>query len=278
MIDLHAHSTFSDGSCTPRELVELAKAGGLSAVALTDHDSTAGLGLFMQACSAMGVEGVPGVEISAEPLHGTLHLLGYYFDIENGPLQAALLEIREGRRLRNERMLAKLNELGCRLNWMEVAAFAGEEVVGRPHFAQAMLARGYVSDKAEVFDKYLGKGKAAYVERFRLSPADAISLILDAGGIAVLAHPFSLNMSKTALKDFVGTMVDKGLGGIEIYYSEHSPEQINMYLEIAEEYGLLVTGGSDFHGDANPKVKLGRGFGNLYVADELLEKLKARLG
>ncbi len=278
MIDLHVHSTFSDGSCTPRELAELAKETRLSAVALTDHDSTAGLGLFTQACNELGVEAVPGVEISAEPLHGTLHLLGYYFDIENAALQAALLEIRDGRRLRNERMLQKLNELGCQLDWDEVAAFAGEEVVGRPHFAQAMLARGYVADKAEVFDKYLGKGKAAYVERFRLSPTDAIRLIRDAGGIAVLAHPFSLQMSKATLKDFVKSLAELGLGGIEVFYSEHSPEQISIYSGLAAAYGLLLTGGSDFHGDANPRVKLGRGFGNLRVADELLEKLKARLG
>jgi len=166
--------------------------------------------------------------------------------------------------------------LGFGLTWDEVAAFAGEDVVGRPHFAQALLARKIVKDKDEAFDKYLGKGKPAYADRRRMTPEDSIRLICGAGGVPVLAHPFTLNLSLGALKKQVAELRDFGLGGIEVFYSEHTREMTNQYLNLAKDLGLVATGGSDFHGAMNPDVKLGSGFGSLNVPDDVVGQLRAR--
>ena len=285
MIDLHAHSTFSDGSLTPEELVALARRRGLTALALTDHDSTGGIGRFLEACSrsaaegyrgGAGLTGIPGVEISVDVARGTLHLLGYFVDPANADLETMLGRIRDGRHYRNQQILSKLNDLGLALTWDEVASYAGEEVVGRPHFAQAMHARKYVASKEEAFDRYLAKGKPAYFDRFRLPPADALAVLLRAGGVPALAHPFTLDLARPALRRYVGELRDVGLQGIEVFYSEHSSEQITEYLALAREFDLAVTGGSDFHGEMNPKIELGTGFGSLRVADELADALRAR--
>ncbi|MFW6151613.1 MAG: PHP domain-containing protein [Verrucomicrobiota bacterium] len=276
MIDLHTHSTYSDGSLTPPELVQLAKDVGLTAIALTDHDCTDGLSSFCAACSGTGVECVPGVEISAEVPKGTLHMLGYYIDRENERLQSVLKEIRNGREIRNGKILKKLNELGMDLSWEEVSSYAGEDVIGRPHFSQAMVERGFVGSKKEAFDRYLARGKSAYVDRFRLSPAESVDVIAGAGGVAVLAHPFTLDISGHELDAYVGSLVKIGLQGIEVYYSEHSRAYVKQCEKLAERYDLVKTGGSDFHGDANPGIKLGLGFGGLAVHDDLLVLLRRR--
>jgi 3',5'-nucleoside bisphosphate phosphatase len=276
MIDLHMHSTYSDGSLTPEQLVDHAVAAGLTAIALTDHDCTGGLGRLMAACAKSKLVGVTGVEISAEIKRGTLHMLGYFIEQGNAGLEAILARIREGREDRNGVILTKLNALGLALTWDEVASYAGEDVVGRPHFAQAMLAHGYVTTKDEAFEKYLAKGRPAYVDRFRLMPKESIAAIRDAGGVAVLAHPFTLELEKKALREAVAELRDVGLQGIEVHYSEHSPDQTRDYLELAMNLGLAVTGGTDFHGASNPEIRLGVGFGRLCVPDELLDKLAKR--
>jgi predicted metal-dependent phosphoesterase TrpH len=276
MIDLHAHSTFSDGSLTPEELAALAAQEGLSAVALTDHDCTDGVPRFLAACEAAGIEGVAGVEISADCSKGTMHVLGYLLDCASPRLQDVLVRIRNGREIRNRRILEKLNALGLAMDWDEVAGHAGEDVVGRPHFAKVMLARGYVKDKDEAFDKFLGKGKPAYVDRFRLTARDSIDVLHDAGGLAVLGHPFTLDLGKPALRECVRELAGFGLDGIETYYSEHSPEQVRQYEELAADFGLIRTGGSDFHGEVNPDVRLGRGFGQLRVEEAILAAMKQR--
>jgi predicted metal-dependent phosphoesterase TrpH len=278
MIDLHTHSTFSDGTLTPEALVEAASGIGLAALALTDHDCTDGHERFLAACAKTGMKGIGGVEISANVKEGTLHMLGYFLDGSNPEISRVLGEIRDGRRLRNERILDRLNGMGLKLDWEEVEALAGEDVVGRPHFAQAMVARGYVTDKTDAFDRYLAKGQPAYVDRFRLSPEDSIAAIRGAGGVAVLAHPFTLGVSDRALRGAILKLKDAGLGGIEAYYSEYTPEQQALYLRLAKETGLAVTGGSDFHGDMNPSVRLGVGFGGLRVPDELAGKLAELAG
>jgi len=276
MIDLHSHSTFSDGSFTPRELAKHAKELGLSALALTDHDTTAGLDQFMAACSEFGIAGVPGVEISVDVRSGTMHMLGYFIDNKSDKLEQVLRRIRSGREDRNTEILEKLNALGLRLTFEEVSAFASEDVIGRPHFALAMLKKGYVSTKDAAFDLYLGKGKPAYAERYRLSASESIAAIVDAGGVSVLAHPFTLDLNRSALRDFIKDMKGKGLQGIEVYYSEHNSEQQREYESLANEFDLLTTGGSDFHGQLNPKVELGRGFGNLKINNHILEDLEKR--
>ena len=275
MIDLHVHSTFSDGSLTPESLVSEAAKLGVSAMALTDHDTVDGVERFMAACSACGtVTGVAGVEISADVDCGTLHMLGYFVDTENAALCDVLNRIRNGREIRNEEILERLNGLGLRLSHEDVAAFAGEQVVGRPHIAQAMLKKGYVRSFREAFDKYLAKGEPAYADRFRLSAEESIRAIRGAGGVAVLAHPFTLELDPAGLRDYVSQLKSVGLGGVEVYYSEHSESQMRTYLALVRNLGLAAAGGTDFHGEINPGIKLGLGFGNLRVPDELLEGLR----
>jgi len=278
MIDLHMHSTFSDGTLAPEALAELAGGFGLTAIALTDHDGMDGTARFLAACEKEGVQGISGVEISAQVSKGTMHILGYFVDHTDEELEAALAQIRSGREVRNREILDKLNALGCELDWDEVVALTDKDVVGRPHFAMAMQARGYVSGKTEAFDRYLAKGKPAYAERFRLGPAESFAAIRKAGGVPVLAHPFTLQLGNKALQRALGEYRDMGLQGIEVYYSEHSAAMEETYKQMARELGLAMSGGSDFHGDVNPKIRMGIGFGRLRVPDELVAELEARRG
>ena len=278
MIDLHMHSTFSDGTHPPEELARLAGSFGLTAIALTDHDCMDGVARLLMACQAEGVRGISGVEISADVPKGTMHILGYFADHENVELAEALKRIRGGREVRNEKILQQLNELGLELSWEDVRAYATEEVVGRPHFAAAMQARGYVKNKTAAFDRYLGKGKPAYADRFRLSPEASIAVIRQAGGVPVVAHPVTLGLSHKALRATLADYRDMGLQGVEVYYSEHSPNMIDNFRQIANDLGLAMSGGSDFHGDANPQIRMGIGFGQLRVPDKLLVALEARRG
>lgn len=276
MIDLHVHSTFSDGSLTPEELVELAVKSGLTAMALTDHDGVMGIDRFMAACQQQGLRGIPGVEISIEMSGGTMHLLGYFMDHHHPQFLAALIRLRRGREERNQFILERLNSLGLSLTWEEVASLAKEDVVGRPHFAQAIIAKGYVKNKDDAFGKYLGKGKPAYVERDRFTVEEGVELIRQAGGVPVLAHPYTLNMGNRRLRAFLAELNEKGVQGIETYYSEHSREQLRFCLHMARELNWVVTGGSDFHGAMNPHVHLGIGFGSLDIPIELVDLLHAR--
>ncbi len=278
MIDLHMHSTFSDGTLTPEALAKLAGGFGLKAIALTDHDGMAGITRFLAACEAEGVRGISGVEISAQMSKGTMHILGYFVDHTDKELDGALARIRSGRETRNKEILEKLNALGCSLDWDEVRSLTEEEVVGRPHFAMAMLARGYVVDKMDAFERYLAKGKPAYAERFRLDPEASIAAIRKAGGVPVLAHPSTLGLSEKALYKALGEYREMGLQGLEVYYSEHTPQMEQTYVRMARELDLAMSGGSDFHGDVNPRIRMGIGFGRLRVPDELVADLEARRG
>lgn len=275
MIDLHLHSTNSDGSDTPAELVIGGRRAGLTAMALTDHDTMRGVDEFLGACRAQGVIGIAGVEISVtvEEGHGGLHLLGYGMNPEHALLKESLACLLDGRAWRNSRILAKLNELGLKLEWAEVQAHAGENVIARPHFALAMMARAYVASVPEAFDRYLAKGRPAYVERYRLSPEEGIRMIREAGGVAVIAHPFSWETDDAKLEAGLRRLKDMGLAGIEAQYSEYKAEQTLTLLRLAKKLGLLRTGGSDYHGLAKPDIALGRGFGSLCVPDDYLPPL-----
>ncbi len=276
MIDLHSHSTFSDGSLTPEQLVEEGVAIGLAALALTDHDTVAGLPRFLAAGSGHPIRLVPGVEISVDCAHGVMHMLGYWMDLENPELVRQLEWIRDGRQLRNRDMLDKLNALGFAMTWEEVQSFAGEDVVGRPHFAQVMLKKGYVQDKNEAFDRWLGDGKPGYADRPRLTDRVAVELIRQAGGVAVLAHPFTLRIGRDEMATLFQSLAEAGLAGVECYYSEHSADLTRDYLELARQCHLVPTGGSDFHGEVAPNIRLGTGFGGLLVPDEVLPELESR--
>ena len=276
VIDLHVHSTFSDGSSSPEELVEQAVKTGLTAMALTDHDGMLGVDRFLAACQRHGLRGVPGVELSVDFPNGTMHMLGYFIAPHDPLIEPELARLRRGRGERNQLILARLNQMGFALTWDEVAKWAGEDVVGRPHFAKAMIEKGFVKRKDDAFDRYLGKGKPAYVDRVRLTVEESIALIRNAGGVPVLAHPFTLNLGRRRLRVLLGELAAKGLQGIEAYHSEHSHDQQRFCLSVARDLGLAVTGGSDFHGMMNSYVQLGVGFGNLDVPDELVELLHAR--
>ncbi len=280
MIDLHLHSTYSDGSDTPEELVRAGKRVGLKAIALTDHDNMGGVGEFLDACRVHRLTGLAGVEISADvdEGHGTLHILGYGVNPDHPSVKESLKRVLEGRAWRNEQILAKLNELGIELEWAEVQACAGADVVGRAHFAQALIDRKSVSSIEEAFERYLSKGCPAYVDRYRLYPDEGIRMIREAGGVAVIAHPFSWELDEDRLEAGLRALRQYGLIGIETYYSEYTAEQTVALARLAKRLNLLPVGGSDYHGHVKPEVAIGKGFGRLCVPDELLSPLLEAAG
>jgi hypothetical protein len=207
-----------------------------------------------------------------------MHVLGYFVSVGNKVLEGALARIREGRNDRNGQILKKLQDLNLDISRGDVEKHAVDGVVGRPHFARALLEAGKVSSTKEAFDRYLGKGGLAYMDRFRFSPEDGIGAIRAAGGVAALAHPYSLGLNSGGLRELVADLVGKGLGGIETYYSEHGAQQIHEYGGLAKEFNLVTTGGSDYHGDLTPDLMIGRGFGPLKVPDEVVDDLRAAAG
>ena len=275
MIDLHCHSIFSDGTCSPEELVALAEQGGLTALALTDHDTTAGLDRFMTAGETSSVETIPAIELSAEFGRIPLHILGYFLDTENPALQEALTWVREGRAQRNFQMLEKLNTLGYDLTMDEIRKHAGDELVGRPHFAAVLMERGHFKHPNKIYQQLLGKDKAAYVNRRRLSPERCVELICGAGGVAAIAHPGQMKLTSNKLRRLIRQLLPHGLGGLEVLHPSHKEHQVLAFERICVELGLAVTGGTDFHGALTPDLRLGTGFGTLHVSDPLLDKLRA---
>lgn len=278
LIDLHAHTTSSDGSLSPAELVDLAHQTGLAAVAVTDHDNIDGLASAVARGREIGLEVVAGVEISAEFSPGSMHMLGYFVEPDKGELGPRLKRLQEARANRNPRIAEKLTQLGYPLTMAEVEAVAGSKQVGRPNFAQVMVEKGYVKNTQEAFDRFLAKGGAAYEDKFRFSPAESIAMIGSAGGLAVLAHPFSLKLDEPALAELIASLAAMGLSGVEAFYPEHDEDQTRLYQRLARAHGLAVTGGSDFHGASKPDIQLGRGRGSLRVGLAALEELKKRKG
>lgn len=257
-IDLHTHSTASDGSYRPREVVRLAKDAGLRAMALTDHDTIDGLAEALAAGAALGVEVIPGVEISTRHGGDTMHILGYFLDFHSGRLAERLAVLQQARKDRNPKIIAKLNALGIPLTMEQVERVSGGGQVGRPHIARALLERGYVTTLQQAFDIFLNNHGKAYVQKYRFPLREALGMIREARGVPVLAHPFTLEMgSAGALRSLLLDLQAHGLAGIEVFYSDHTPEQEALYLHLARELDLLVTGGSDFHGANKPEVTLG---------------------
>jgi predicted metal-dependent phosphoesterase TrpH len=275
LIDLHTHSVFSDGTNTPEELVAMAEKRGLKALALTDHDTVGGIPRLLAAGEASSVETVPGIELSAECERGTMHILGYFIDYTCPVLLEKIEIVQKGRDDRNVEILKKLNKLGYIVQWSDVEKQAGEDVIGRPHFAQALLERKHVKSKKAAFDLLLAKGRPGYAERYRYSAKECIELIRKAGGVSVLAHPATIYRPDEEVRAIVAEMKDFGLGGIEAHYGEHRPENMRKFMGWAEELDLICSGGTDFHGKNTPDLKLGTGFGQLQVPDEVLDNLKA---
>jgi predicted metal-dependent phosphoesterase TrpH len=275
LIDLHTHSTASDGSLSPGDLVTYAKSKKAAAIALTDHDTIDGIEAALTAGKKQELEVIPGLEISAQYPKGTMHILGYYIDPSDPLLNRELQQLQDAREERNPKIVGKLQSLGIPISFDQVQSLAKGQI-GRPHIAQVLLQIGAVSSFEEAFQKYLAKGAKAYVEKFRFSPRKAISLILRSGGIPVLAHPFTLNCpSLRDLKVLVEKLKTEGLKGIEVLYSEHTTDQTRDYFSLVKELNLLYTGGSDFHGDIKKDVDLLTGIGNLKIPYQIVKDLKA---
>lgn len=273
-IDLHTHSTASDGTLSPSELLQAAKDAGLEAIALTDHDTTGGLAEAMSKAEALGVEFIPGCELSVVSPFGNMHILGYWIPAQASKLSRTLETLRFRRHERNHLIMAKLNALGMEMRYEDVLAVAGGDAVGRPHIARVMHEKGYVDSVNDAFRIYLGSDGKAYVPKEKLVPRQAIELLKSVDATVVLAHPFLLGLQGPDLRGVVRQLRDYGLDGLEAYYPMHRRDQTETYLRIARDLDLLVTGGSDFHGSVKPDVRLGVGFGDLFVPLGLLTAMK----
>jgi predicted metal-dependent phosphoesterase TrpH len=279
VIDLHSHSTMSDGTDPPARVVELASAVGLSALALTDHDTLEHLPEARAAAAAQGVRLIPGCEVSCElagRAPGNLHLLVFFVDDAPGELQDRLGVLQAARNERNAEIVEALRAHGIPITMDAVRALAGPGSVGRPHIARVLMEQGHVASIQEAFDMWLGKGRSAYFERDRLGPEDAIELTHASGGVCAVAHPGSLGLENGALDAFVGEMASTGLDGLECEYGAYVPAERAPLHELARRHGLAPTGGSDYHGDNKPGLSVGTGRGDLRVPDDYLDELEAR--
>lgn len=269
-VDLHVHSTASDGSLTPIELLDQAIQNGIQALALTDHDTIEGAReLFRLPPPPIAL--ISGVEISVQvpqnfALSGGCHLLGYGFDVDEPALSKALTDFRNSRMKRVPRMLDRLAALGIHLSFEELQARCGDKPPGRPHIAALMVEKGYAASIDDAFDRYLATGKPGYVDKERMDARNAVQLIRHAGGIPVLAHPGLIRTSSSAETDrLIAWFQENGLMGIEVFYPDHDPKQTEHFRSLASRYGLLMTGGTDFHGDIRPDISLGKGKGDFHV-------------
>jgi 3',5'-nucleoside bisphosphate phosphatase len=267
-VDLHTHSTYSDGLLSPAMLVEEAASRGVRILALTDHDTVAGIAEARVAGERLGVEIIPGVELSAAlPGGGEVHLLGYFVDVEDSDFLAQLAGYARARSERMERMVERLNRIGAPVAIERVREIAGHGTVGRPHLGRALVEAGYAEDLSDAFARFIGGGKPAFVPRPRVDPRDAIALVRAAGGVPVLAHPFSTG----GVESVLDRLVPAGLAGMEVDYGEYTPEVREILRQIAARRGLIATGGSDYHG---PDRRSARELGSAPVSLESVAALQ----
>ena len=278
-IDLHIHTTASDGTLTPSEVVARAIKLNLKAISITDHDTLAGSIEALSSGIPTGLEFLTGVEISAAPPpvydhSGSFHLLGYAIQLDDLRLNQTLEKLQVARANRNPSIVKCLNELGIAISLDEVRAEAGDAQLGRPHIAQTMVRKGVVSSVNEAFDRFLGTDKPAYVDKYRIECSRAIDIMLGAGGIPVLAHPGLLEYeSDGSLDELIGQLKQMGILGIEVLYPLHNANQTRLFTELAQRHDLLMTGGTDFHGSIHPDIEMGSGKGDLSVSYALYQKL-----
>lgn len=266
--DLHIHTDRSDSTFSPLEVIKYASEAGLSAIAITDHDSTAAIPLIMEYAGKYNIEVIPGVELSSDINGNDVHILGYFIDYQQEWFLEKLEFLRDTRTKRAQQIISKLNELSIDISMEDVINISGEGAIGRMHIARALLKKKYISSIQEAFYKFLGKGRHAYVKKYKITPKEAIDMIKKLHGISVLAHPQIMNQD-----DLIPIMVKEGLQGIEVYHSDHTPAGVKKYLEIAEKHKLLVTGGSDCHGIGKGRVLMG----TVKIPYELVEKIKEEL-
>ncbi len=244
-VDLHIHSTVSDGCLSPAEVVHKSAELGLTIIAIADHDSVDGIAPALAAANTFPwLKVIPCVEISTDVPQGEVHVLGYFIDYTDQKLRATLERLRNSRQERAQGMVAKLRSLGVHIDWQRVQEIAGSGSMGRPHIAQAMLEKGYIASIKEAFTKYISRNGPAYVEREKMTPAEAVELILQARGLPVLAHPFTTNEPETMVVELKAA----GLIGVEAYYDSYTGDEINRLVALAEKHNLIATGGSDYHG------------------------------
>jgi 3',5'-nucleoside bisphosphate phosphatase len=266
--DLHLHTFHSDGYHSPEKLIEKAKSQGIKILSITDHDSVNGIGKATECAAKYGIEVIPGVEISTDIRDTEVHILGYFVDPNNKDLEHYLNFFRDERHKRAIRMVNKLNILGLDISIDDVLVFAKDSAVGRPHVAQALLAKGQVKSFFEAFYKYIGNHAPAYERKVHLSPQSAFKIINDAGGLSFIAHPG--NMPEILIKE----LIDAGVDGIEVIHPSHSPEQVKFYRGIVIEYFLLESGGSDFHGG---KREDDENLGKYYTSPKVVDTMRTRL-
>lgn len=264
--DLHLHTTASDGRLSPQEIVRKASQLGLDVIAITDHDSVEGIPPALEAAKSFPqLLVIPGVEINTDMPRGEAHILGYFIDYHDPELNHSLKELRNSRYERGRKMIAKLADIGIEIDWERVLELATGGTIGRPHIAQAMVERGYISSLHEAFAKYIGRNGPAYIERKKLTPLDAVELILNAGGLPFLAHPADIEY----LEAFVSQLKEAGMAGLEVYYAKYSPSKIGRLQALAKKYDLIASGGSDYHGLDNT---IGANIGSVDLPPNLVEQ------
>lgn len=274
-IDLHVHSTYSDGTLTPEELVLRAKQFNLSAMALTDHDTIDGVHEAVEAGKKYHLEVIPGVELSTFFNNKEIHIVGLYIHYTNEHFQKELKTLRDVRRNRNVQMCEKFTQLGMPLNYEEMEKKYEDAVITRAHFADFLLEKGYIKNRNEAFDRFIGPSGPCYVPRKKMDPADAIHLIQSAGGVPILAHPVLYHLGNEQMKKLMDYLCEAGIVGLEAIYSTYTMgEEIQMQ-KLAKERGLIISGGSDYHGANKPHIELGIGKGHLFVPYTVLENIKA---
>ena len=274
-IDLHTHSLCSDGAQVPTEVVRTAAEAGLAAIALSDHDCIDGVQEAMDAGKALGVEVIPAVELSAQS-DTELHILGYFIDIHNKKLQDMMAYALQVRDERQEEVCRKLNEQGFDITMDELREEANGKVLCRAHFAKIMVRKGYAESVKDAFNRYLSVGCYAYSNRQALTGPEAVSLIREAGGIAVAAHLHLIKMPDDELKEYLKSLIPYGLDGIEGYYTDYTPDMETRYRAMAKELGLVISGGTDYHGANKPHISIGKGKGDLEIPYSVLDGLRAR--
>ncbi len=277
MIDLHTHSTCSDGTDPPERIAELAAAAGCSAVALTDHDTLAGIGPARRRAEELGIRLVPGCEVSCAFGEHSAHVLVYFVEDGEGPLQEELARLRHDRVERNRNLVRRLCDLGIPITYDELVAEAsGEEGVGRPHVAAVLVRHGAAESIPDAFDRWLAEGRPAYVPKARVTPAEVADLARRSGAVTVLAHPLTLGLSASGLSSAVAELAEAVFAGIESLYGRYTRDQRAQLTELAHRHGLVATGGSDYHGTVKADLSVGTGQGDLRVPDDVLDELAAR--
>lgn len=274
-IDLHIHSTFSDGTCSPLEIVKLAKKLGLSAISITDHDTLSGIEETVAAAKVLKLEAISGIELSVRHNTTYMHMLGYFIDHNCQELNKKIKKLQDARDERNIQIIHKLNEQGIAIHIDEVKSVSKIGQTGRPHIAQVLRSKGVVNSIDDAFTKYLKRGACAYVSRFVYSAGEAINMIKRGGGIAVLAHPAQLDPSLAKLPKLLDDLVGLGLDGLEMYYPTHSTKMRRRLKKISKKHDLIFSGGSDYHGDIRPGTNLAGGI-NVCVPDDVLERMKQK--